>query len=136
MGTLVYGQHIVSFDDRVLAHVQIVVAAKLRRGEGFFFSWKDGAAAGGGRSSVWLGGAIELQIRYSSVARQTINREWLELLTLSANSPQGLQLCDEPAESFESSHAAQHNRVEFDHHSRAKSGEPTHETSARRSATI
>ncbi len=46
MGTLIYGDSglIVDFDDRVLAHLQIVIGAKLRRHEGFFFTWKDDLA--------------------------------------------------------------------------------------------
>ena len=44
----------IQFDDRVLAHVQIVMSAKLRRGENFFFSWRDSPAVGDGRSAIWI----------------------------------------------------------------------------------
>jgi hypothetical protein len=33
------------FEDRLLAHLQIVIGAKLRRGEGFYFSWRDETGA-------------------------------------------------------------------------------------------
>ena len=42
MGTLRYEMEEFSFDDRVLAHVQIVISTKLRRGENFFLTCGDG----------------------------------------------------------------------------------------------
>jgi hypothetical protein len=83
----------------VLAHLQVVIGAKLRRHEGFFFSWRDDPAVGDGRSSIWLETSIPLYFRYSSPERQQVNREWLEQLNLSANQPQGLFLTAEPGSS-------------------------------------
>lgn len=55
MGKLTYDSSItVDFDDRVLAHIQLVIGAKLRRGESFYFSWRDDPLVGGGRSTVWV----------------------------------------------------------------------------------
>jgi hypothetical protein len=49
MGKLVYaGTTEIGFEDRVLAHLQIVIGLKLRRKEGFFFSWRDDQASGTG----------------------------------------------------------------------------------------
>ena len=96
MGTLLYGQTIeVAFDDRVLAHLQLVIGLKLRRDESFFFCWHDEQGVGYGRSAIWLDPAIPLVFRYSSGLMPRINREWLEALTLSSNSSQGLQLVEE-----------------------------------------
>jgi hypothetical protein len=89
----------IDFDDRVLAHLQIVIGAKLRRHEGFFFSWRDDPAVGDGRSSIWLETSIPMFFRFSSPERHQINREWLEQLTLSANNTQGLYLSNEPGSS-------------------------------------
>jgi hypothetical protein len=86
----------IEFEDRVLAHLQLVIGAKLRRHEGFFFSWRDDPALGDGRSSIWLESSIPLFMRFSSPERHQINREWLEQLTLSANHTQGLFLSTEP----------------------------------------
>lgn len=99
LGVLLYGEAKleVEFDDRTLAHLQLVIGSKLRRGESFFFSWVDPQTTGGGRSSIWMEGSIPLVFRYRSSKRQEINREWLEQLTLSANQPQGLRLVEEPA---------------------------------------
>jgi len=98
MGKILYGDSgtEVVFDDRAMAHLQLVIGAKLRRGEGFFFSWKDDLSVGDGRSSVWLSSAIPLYFRYSGSKPVTINREWLEILTLSANSTTGLLFTPEP----------------------------------------
>ncbi len=43
MGTLIYGHGdlTVDFDDRTLAHLQVVIGTKLRRRESFLLSWSD-----------------------------------------------------------------------------------------------
>ncbi len=97
MGKLLYGALAeIEIDDRMLSHLQIVIGAKLRRREGFYFSWPDDAAVGEGHSSVWLDCALPLYFRYASSGPLIINRAWLEILTMSANSTQGLQWIDEP----------------------------------------
>jgi hypothetical protein len=100
MGRLLYGNAAVTieFDDRTLAHLQLVIGAKLRRHEAFFCSWKDDPDLGDGRSSIWVESSIPLYFTYQSTAPQAINREWLEQLTKSANSPQGLHLTTEPVQ--------------------------------------
>ena len=51
MGRLIYDNTTaVEFDDRVLAHLQLVIGTKLRRGEGFFLNWKDDPSVGDGRA--------------------------------------------------------------------------------------
>ena len=98
MGKLLYGDSLVEiqFDDRALAHLQIVIGAKLRRRESFFLSWRDDPSVGDGRSSIWIDAAIPLYFKYFGGRLPEINREWLELLTQSAHSSHGLQLMDEP----------------------------------------
>lgn len=98
MGKILYGDSGIEifFDDRAMAHLQMVIAAKLRRGESFFFSWKDDPSVGDGRSSIWLDSSIPLYFRYSGSRPVSINRDWLETLTLSAHSAQGLQFTGEP----------------------------------------
>lgn len=96
MGKMFYGQTIeVTFDDRVLAHLQLVIGLKLRRAESFFFSWRDEQSVGDGRSVIWLDPSIPLVFRYTGGRMPKINREWLEALTISSNSAQGLQLSEE-----------------------------------------
>jgi hypothetical protein len=93
-----YGNLEVEIEDRVLAHLQIVVVAKLRRNEGFMLTWTDEPAVGDGRSSIWLHQSIPLYFKYDSSAQPHINREWLEALTISASSAAGLRIVEEPAE--------------------------------------
>jgi hypothetical protein len=99
VGKLLYGPSLeVVFDDRVLAHLQLAIGQKLRRREGFFFSWRDESNDGNGRSTIWLEPSIPIVFRYNGGRMPTVNREWLEMLVASANSAQGLQLTDEPAQ--------------------------------------
>jgi hypothetical protein len=68
MGMLLYGAALtVTFDDRVLAHLQFVIAAKLRRHDSFFFSWGDNPNIGGGRSAVWMNHSIPILFHYDAV---------------------------------------------------------------------
>lgn len=99
MGKLFYGSQgvAIEFDDRTLAHLQLVLGAKLRRHEAFFCSWRDSADASAGRSSIWIASSIPLYFTFDSGDRPSVNRQWLEELTKSANSPQGLFLTSEPA---------------------------------------
>ena len=81
MGKLTYDSSItVDFDDRVLAHIQLVIGAKLRRGESFYFSWRDDPLVGGGRSTVWVHPGISLAYKYSGSKAPTLNRDWVEAL--------------------------------------------------------
>jgi hypothetical protein len=97
MGTLNYDSSFTAdFDDRLLAHLQIVIGAKLRRNESFYFSWKDDARVGDGRTTIWLHPSISLVYKYFGSRMPMINRAWVEELTLAANTPSGLQIVREP----------------------------------------
>lgn len=99
MGTLTYDVvSKVDFDDRALAHLQIVIASKFRRGESFNFSWVKEPAAGSGRTTIWMHPAIPLVYDFLGSRTPAINREWLNALMETANSPAGLRLVAEPAE--------------------------------------
>lgn len=64
MGKLTYDSHLtVEFDDRLLAHLQVVIGMKLRRGESFYFSWRDDPKAGDGRSTIWIQDSVPLYYR-------------------------------------------------------------------------
>jgi hypothetical protein len=98
MGSIIYGPSSIefAFDDRVLAHLQVVMSAKLRRNECFFFSWFDDPSVGDGRSAAWISPSIPIYFRYSGSRPPQLNREWLEVLTISAGSNEGLLLHHEP----------------------------------------
>lgn len=90
MGTLTYGSAVVDFDDRLLAHLQIVIVNKLRRHESFAMSWRDSAEVGDGRSTIWLDPSIPLYFKFDGSRIPSIDRDWLERLAESASSSSGL----------------------------------------------
>jgi len=97
MGKLTYDSTLTAdFDDRVLAHIQVVVGAKLRRGESFYFSWRDDPKSGDGRSTIWLHPAIAIAYKYFGSRAPVLNRDWIEALMVTANSSGGLRIVSEP----------------------------------------
>jgi hypothetical protein len=99
LGKFIYGMPTieVEFDDRVLAHLQAVIVAKLRRGESFTFAW-DSVTEPGTLTSIWLHPAIPLQWEIEESAGKKLNRAWLEELIQLSNTPAGLRLLPEPLE--------------------------------------
>ncbi len=100
MGSLLYGNPgtEIAFDDRALAHLQIVITAKLRRRESFVFSWSNTLREGSGRGAVWLDPSSTLYFHYAGSRQPSINRTWLDILGKSSNTAAGLFLTDEPDE--------------------------------------
>lgn len=99
MGRMIYASSFtVDFDDRLLAHLQIVIGMKLRRGESFMFSWKDDQDVGDGRTTVWIDRAVPLVFRFSGGRPPSVNRAWIEALGTAAGSPSGLRIVAEPEE--------------------------------------
>jgi hypothetical protein len=99
MGTLSYDSTTtVEINDRELAHLQLVIVAKLRRKESFLFTWENDPTVGG-TTSVWMHANANLTLRFEdSGAPLRINRAWVDELALAANSARGLFLTAEPAE--------------------------------------
>lgn len=84
------------FEDRLLAHLQVVIGNKLRRGEPFYFHWKEDASVGGGRTSVWMHAGASFVFKFHGSRHPSVNREWLDALMFTANSPTGLYVVPEP----------------------------------------
>lgn len=98
MGKFTYeGTIKIDFEDRALLHLQTVIGSKLRRGEKFFFSWRDDISVGDGRTSVWVHPGCGIVFKFYGSRLPSLNKEWLEALTYVANSPRGLYLVPEPA---------------------------------------
>lgn len=98
MGYLSYeGRVKLEIDDRTLAHLQIVITDKLRRGEPLTLTWRDATSTGGGRTAVWISRNSSLVFRYHDSRQPGINRDWLEALAVAANAVAGLRLVREPA---------------------------------------
>lgn len=97
MGRIIYEDVVrAEFDDRLLAHLQIVIGNKLRRDESFYFSWRDGAAEGHGRTSIWVHPGATLVFKYLGARPASVNPAWLDILSRAANSPAGLYILPEP----------------------------------------
>ncbi|MEN2741703.1 ATP-dependent DNA ligase [Microbacterium sp. X-17] len=90
MGTLTYDGTVIAFDDRLLAHLQIVIVNKLRRRESFAFSWRDAPEVGDGRSTIWMDPSIPLYFKFEGSRAPSIDRDWIEQLAESAASSTGL----------------------------------------------
>ena len=100
MAKLFYGTtpEPIAIDDRMLAHVKVVVATKLRRGESFTLSWTHGPGQEVGRSTVWLHPSIPLRFVFDDPEPALLSRAWVEELANSANSSGGLLLVPEPGD--------------------------------------
>ncbi|WP_444541793.1 DUF7882 family protein [Agromyces bauzanensis] len=86
------GRMSLPLDDRVLAHVQVVVVSKLRRRESFAIT----VPVDGSEVVSWIGPATPLEFVYSGNRRPLLNRAWLEQLAESASSNRGLVILPEP----------------------------------------
>ncbi|MCW2163560.1 hypothetical protein B0I12_000686 [Microbacterium hydrothermale] len=102
MAKLFYGTTTepIQIDDRLLAHVKVVVATKLRRGESFTLSWVHGADQPVGRSTIWLQPSIPLRFVFDSEQPEALDQNLLKRMANDANSSRGLSLdiaVEEPA---------------------------------------
>lgn len=97
MGKFIYeGGPKTDIEDRALTHLQLVITAKLRRGEPFNFTWREDVSVGGGRTTVWIHPGCNMVFKFSGSRQPSINRAWVEALAFTANSPSGLYLVHEP----------------------------------------
>lgn len=97
MGTIYYGGSAtpIHIEDRALAHLKVVIATKLRRGESFTVSWRHPDDQPRGRSTIWLHESIPLRFVFDDPEPAMLSREWIEELSNSANSSGGIMLVAE-----------------------------------------
>jgi integrase len=90
MGSLFYGNAIepISIPDRLLAHIKVVVATKLRRGESFTLTWRH--VDGSGRSTIWVQPSIPLRFTFSSPEAEKLDSALLKRFADAASSSAGL----------------------------------------------
>lgn len=98
MGSLFYGSSAspIRMPDRVLAHVKVVIATKLRRGESFTLSWRHPAGEQAGRSTIWLQPSIPLRFVFGSPEPDPLDNAVLQAYAAAANSSSGLTVDLEP----------------------------------------
>lgn len=94
MGSLFYGSsaHPIQMPDRVLAHVKVVIATKLRRGESFTLSWRHPEGEAAGRSTIWLQPSIPLRFVFGDIEPEMLDPALLQMYANSANSSGGLTI--------------------------------------------
>ncbi|MCR2802155.1 hypothetical protein QNO21_01300 [Microbacterium sp. zg-Y818] len=97
MGTMFYGGEMtaIPIEDRALAHLKVVIATKLRRGESFTVSWRHADDDPRGRSTIWVHPSIPLRFVFDDPEPAVLSRAWVEELAASANSSGGIMLVPE-----------------------------------------
>lgn len=102
MGTIYYGGSAtpIHIDDRALAHLKVVIAVKLRRGESFTVSWRHPEDQPRGRSTLWLHPSIPLRFVFDDPEPPELSRAWIEDLANSANSSGGIMLVSEHFDTY------------------------------------
>lgn len=93
MGSITYDNVVVDFDDRTLAHLQVVIVQRFVAGRHVLLSWLDALAIGDGRSSMWLTPTAPLHFKFAGSRSPAIDRAWLDLLAQRAESGAGLVVC-------------------------------------------
>lgn len=111
MGSISYDGTVVEFDDRLLAHLQIVIVQKFRAGERFLMSWLDPLSEGDGRSALWLTPDAPLHFKFLGSRVPVIDREWLDRFMTAAASGSGLIVSDEQGHLLRAT--SQHHAVRY-----------------------
>ena len=94
MGAITYDDMVVEFDDRTLAHLQVVIVQRFTAGRSVLLSWLDALATGDGRSSMWLTPHAPLHFKFVGSRSPAIDRAWLDRLFEAASSGAGLVVVD------------------------------------------
>jgi hypothetical protein len=92
MGSLFYGNdtHAIAIPDRVLSHLKVIIATKLRRGESFTISWKHQDDVAGGRTTLWMQASIPVRFIFDSAEGDSLDTEVLQRLANEAGRSGGL----------------------------------------------
>jgi hypothetical protein len=88
----------VQFEDRLLAHLHILILQKFRSKQSFVMSWVDGLGAGSGRTVIWLTPDLPIVFKFAGSRLPAIDRNWLAVLSESAESSNGLIVTNERGE--------------------------------------
>ena len=103
MGFFIYdNEREIRVDDRVLAHLQIVIIDKLRRSESFELHLRSDNVV----VSMWLTRWAPLQFVYEGNRRPRINWLWVNMLAAECGFTGTLELLPEPVETPAEAHAA------------------------------
>jgi hypothetical protein len=94
MGQLYYGADTVPtlIPDRLLSHLKVVIATKLRRSESFTLSWTRPSDPTAGRSTIWLQPAIPLRFVFDESEPEQLDPALLRTLADQANGTGGISV--------------------------------------------
>jgi len=95
VGTLRYGPDQLPFDDRTLAHLQVVIVAKLRKNESFLLTGVSDPSRGCGRYAAWIDCGVPIFFRYDGSRPVSINRCWLDAMLEHSYKVTGLEVMPE-----------------------------------------
>ncbi len=103
MGQLFYGNAIapIEMPDRLLAHIKVLAATKLRRAESFTLTLKH-VAGRGGRETIWLQPSIPLRFVFESPENEKLDSNLLTEMARAASSSAGLTVDIDADEAMES----------------------------------
>lgn len=90
MGAITYDGVVTNFDDRLLAHLQIVIVQRLRQNRSCLMSWANALEVGDGRTSIWVHPNSAIRFTFDGSRPPAIDQDWLEVLMKSADSSRGL----------------------------------------------
>ncbi|MGN6743361.1 MAG: DUF7882 family protein [Amnibacterium sp.] len=113
MGSISWDGAVVEFDDRLLAHLQIVIVRRFRVGESFLMSWLDPLSEGDGRSADWLTPHCPLHFGFSEVRVPAIDHRWLALLDRAVSSGAGLIVTDADGRPIRATHHGRSRELAF-----------------------
>jgi len=94
MGKLTYGaiQREIVMEDRLLAHLEVVVLARLRRNNPLTLRWVERDEDGDGRRTIWIHPGSDLYFEYTGAEHGELDRELLDTLVRAADSNSGINL--------------------------------------------
>lgn len=95
MGTLAYNGTQAEFNDRLLAHLHVVIINKFTANEAFALSWLRAVSLGSGRVSMWMVPTAPVTFRFLGSKAPDISRTWIQQLSTSAASSRGLVVTNE-----------------------------------------
>lgn len=91
VGHLIYGDlPPVDLDDRTLAHLKVVMLAKVRRHESFCVSWPH--CDGHGRSTIWVTPSVSLRFTFEGAEAPHLDQELLARYAEESLGIGGIQL--------------------------------------------
>ncbi|RWZ50060.1 ATP-dependent DNA ligase [Labedella phragmitis] len=105
MGMLKYGTREIAVEDRILAHISVIVTQKLRRRESFLLTLpaSDRRMA---TEAMWMSCNSDIAFAYSGNRVPSLNHAWLEQMMTESFSAHGLDLTlhGEPSAAGRSAH--------------------------------